>query len=183
MAEWPRPSRCNDGGRRGQGEEWTHPGSRRYVDAHEPVDALEKSTVNNRRRKTYGIKRVDVLECRGSGRRCVQREIRPLRMSDHGDRPVGPRRSILQVVRGPPLRIRRKIKAEAGILRPPDRTRVRPAENHVGRPGLVDEGDGTKLSERVGRQPSDRIAHAQAPKRALAPAASSRGRSAWDANE
>ena len=77
VAEWPRPSRRNDGGRRGQGEQRTHPGSRRHVDVHQPVDAREKSTVNDRRWKTHGIKRIDVRECRGSGGgRRVQREIR-----------------------------------------------------------------------------------------------------------
>ena len=84
-------------------------------------------------------------------------------MTDHNDRPLSPRGSIRQVVRGPPLRIRRKIETKAGILRPPDRARVRPAENHVGSPGLVDKGDGTELRKRARRQPSDRVAHAQAP--------------------
>ena len=131
---------------------------------HQPVDAREKSTVNNRRWKTHGIKRVDVLERRGSDRRSsVQREIRALRVSDNNHRPIGPRRRIRQVVGSPPLRISREIKAEPGILRPPNRACIRPAEDHVGRPGLVDKGDGTELSKRARRQPSDRIAHAQAP--------------------
>lgn len=164
VAKWPRPGRRNEGSRRGQGEQWAHPGTRRHVDVHQPVDAREKSTVNNRRWKTHGIKRIDALERRGSGgRRRVQRKIRTLRVSDNDNRPIGPRRRICQVVGGPPLRISREIKAEAGILRPPNRACIRPAQDHVGRPGLVDEGDGTELSERARRQPSDRIAHAQAP--------------------
>lgn len=59
--------------------------------------------------------------------------------------------------------MRRKIKTEVGILRPPDRARIRPAEHHVSRPGLVDEGDSAELRERTRRQACDRIAHAQAP--------------------
>ena len=150
VAERPRPGRRNHSGRRGQGEQRTHPGSRRHVDVYQPADAREKSTVNNWRWKTHGIKRVDVLERRRSDRRSrVQREIRALRVSDNSNRPIGPRRRICQIVCGPPLRICRKIKAEAGILRPPDRACIRPAEDHVGRPGLVDEGDGTELSERA----------------------------------
>ena len=164
VAEWPRPCRRNDGDRRRQWEQRAHPGSRRHVDVHHSVDALEKPIVNNRRRKTYGIKCVDVLERWGSGRRSsVQREIRTLRMPDDDDRSCRLRRSVCQVLGRPPLRIRRKIETKAGILRPPDRARIRPAEDHVGCPGLVDEGDGTELSERARCQPSDRIAHAQAP--------------------
>ena len=79
VAERPRPRRRDDGGRRGQGEEWAHPGSRRHVDAHEPVDVLEKTTLNNRRWETHGIKSIDPLERRGSGgRRRIQCQVRAL---------------------------------------------------------------------------------------------------------
>ena len=117
---------------------------------HQSIDALEKSTLDNRRRKTHGIKCVDVLERRGSGHSSsVQREIRTLRMTDDDDRSCRLRRSVCQVLGRPSLRIGRKIKAEAGILRSPNRARIRPAEDHVGRPGLVDEGNCAELSERV----------------------------------
>ena len=84
-------------------------------------------------------------------------------MPDHDDRSRSARRRIREVVGGPLLRISRKIENKAGILRPPHRARIRAAEDHVGGPGLVDEGGGAELSEWVRTQPRDRIAHAEPP--------------------
>ena len=163
VAQWTGPPRCDDGDWCRQGQERAHPRTSRHVDAHELVNAVEKSIVDNSSRETNGIEGMHERKRRGSGsRRRIERTIGALRVTEHHDRPLRARRRIRQVVGGPPLRIRGKIKAKSGILRPPDRARIRAAEDHIGGPGLVDEGGGAELSERARPQPSDRIAHAQA---------------------
>ena len=164
MAQRTGPPRCYDGRQCRQGQERAHPRISRHVDAHELVNAVKKSVVDNSSRETNGIEGMHERKCRGSGsRRRIERTIGALRVTEHHDRPLRARRRIRQVVGGPPLRVRRKSKAKSGILRTPDRARIRAAEDHVGGPCLVDEGGGAKLSERARPQPSDRIAHAQAP--------------------
>ena len=96
-------------------------------------------------------------------------------MADDGDGPGGAPRRVAQVTRRPQLGDCRKIEAELCVLGPSDRGAVGSAEDHVGRPGLVDEGDRAELRERLHANPRDGVAHAQAPETWTSPGRAQQG--------
>ena len=114
-------------------------------------------------RKTQGIERIDARDGGGGASR-VERQIAALRVPDHGEGSASSAGSVIQVACRPPLRDRREFEPEAGVLRPSDRGRVRPAEDHETSPGLVDEGERAELREGRGTDPRDRVAHPHATK-------------------